>query len=293
MTSTSPRSLRTSNDDIWLFRLQFLSPISEAVDSIKIYGAILSAMKQLYPENFEEFYAAVKNGTVKISSPLPIRNSKLYVLKPKLREDESDKFRKIFRKIAYIDIDDAQKALQKGRYTREFIEKIVNSEKLQIRSSEIPKVSVPRTGGKTNIYYMEEKYIGEVGILIRAGEFEKELNACLRYLGDRGISKKASWGLGAFSVKSKGEFEKKVSNSEYLYLVSKFAPTQEDVERIDFENSMYGLKTIIGRNRQGKSFKQRVLTEGSVLRVKELPLEGKVLELRNPDYSAVLKPMFI
>ncbi len=295
MDSTSGPFLKNSNDPVWKFVLNFTSGIAGEIDSMKICGALLFAVKSIYPEKFEGVYQSIKEGKIRISSPMPVVNNELYVFKPKIMA-KLTKNRKVFKNIHFVPESIAIDVIEKGMYTEETVENIIeNSKNIDIKELEIPKVTVSRTNRRSSIFYINESFVREVAILIKMPEeYRTVISTALRFLGDRGVSKKATWGMGNFVIKEKERFERETSAGKTHLLVSRFAPRPEEMENIDFEHSYYDLKMIVGRNRGGISFRQRVLTEGNVLSFESIPT-GKVLEMQTGEYkySACLTGFFI
>ena len=294
-------SLNSNNWNLKIFKLKFHSPVAGEVDSIKLYGALLHSMKILYPDKFSDFYNDIKQGKIAVSSLIPVVNNEVLLFKPMLWARVNMENRKNFKKIRYIPIDKAREVLEKGEYTPEQVEDLINWAKdknfpqLMIEE-DIPKVSIPKTGGKTNIFYENVKYLfGNWAVIIKEGNFSKEILSCLKYLGEHGVSKKVSWGLGRFDIVDRENFTYRISSGDYCYLLSKFAPQKNEIKSIDFHSSYYEIKTIVGRTRAGKSFKQITLVEGSVLKLINKNVCGKVVELRSRDYeySACFVALFV
>ena len=296
MCSTSQKFSKIYSDPIWKFTLRFGTGVTGELDSMKIYGALLSAVKILYPEHFDEFYQRVKEGRIKVSSPMPEINGKLYVFKPNLNPKEEIEDRKAFKNARFVSMDIARDALNNGGYTSKHIEKIINDiNKFSALSLEVPKVAVSRLNRKTSIYYLTERFLYEIAILVKVPEkFRTVVSTAMRFLGDRGISKKISCGLGSFKIVKKEEFKESVSNGEYHLLISRFAPASHEIKEINFNESYYDVRLIVGRTRTGESFRQRIITEGSVLKF-ETPPVGKIIEMGDERYrySACLTGMFI
>ena len=261
--------------------------MSEHVDSIKVYGALISAMASLYPDELRSFIEAIGRGEVRVSSPLPIHNGRVLLFKPRMpvnfnvRSPRDALLLKFFEKVLYIPSDLAMDVLRKGEYPENVVRDIIRSgdDDGVVTDMEAPSVAVGRGIGEPKIYYRHLIVYRhrEFGIVFRMGEWEKEILACMRYLGDIGISKKHSAGLGSFHITGTAEWNKPLGLKRKMML-SRYIPAPSEVTHIEWTNSNYRIELITGTTRSGKPFGTlRCITEGSVLLMDEEPV-GRVSE---------------
>ena len=261
-------------------------------DSIKIYGSIINGYSELYG-SASEILKVIKNGELRVSSPMPTKEGKFYVFKPMLPTEKLEyKDFKIFKKKKFVDERLAMESLKEGKYSKESVEEIIGDDTAGIKTVELPGVSIGRYGGSSTIYYkMASLYTHKAWILVKmSDEIKDRVLAVFRYLGDVGISKKRSTGFGHFKL-SLEDYELE-NDGMYSVILSKYIPRQEELGAFPFERSRYEVKLIAGYTKDGKAIpKMRALVEGSVIPADYSPV-GRIVDV-HPKYSVVGVPVVI
>ncbi len=269
---------------------------SGELDSIKIYGALIRAISELYDEA-EPFIQHIKNGEFRVSSPMPMQHDTFYMPKPMLKSIEKIDYKdfKKFKKRRFIKEEYALIALKDGNYSPELISRILEDRYAGIISEDLPGVFVSRNMRDTQIFYKNVIYFtGKFWIMIEMkDELEKKVRAAVRYLEDMGLSKKRSSGFGAFDASwSEDKIEER--ETSYKMFISKYIPNQNELTNFPFEKSRFDIKLISGYTRNGSAIPPiRTITEGSVYPAQyKNAVRGRVVDVYD-NYSVVGVPVIV
>ena len=271
------------------------SPFSGEVDSIKIYGALVNAISELYGEA-KLFLQEIRKGSLRASSPMPIYNGEYYVFKPMLKTAEKIDYKdfKRFKRKMFIREEYAREALKVGNYSPQIVNAILKDD-VAWYYEDLPSVFVSRTMRDTQIYYKNAMYFPhQVWILMEVEEsLETKVKAAFRYLGDVGVSKKRSSGFGTFNVEWK-EYNHDFESSQYRMIVSKYIPNKNEINSFPFEKSRYDVKLISGYTKDGSPIPLiRAVVEGSVYPATHTTrLLGRVVDVTD-NYAVIGAPIII
>jgi len=289
-----------------------IRPISvfPELDSIKLFGAIFSAISELYPENIKEFKNNFEKGNIRLSSAFPVVKNTYFFPKPilltqknKINEENKKEiienyinFKK-FKKTKFVSKEVFEEIIKKGIYDRELIKRIdeeykiengcLISKKEKVLESEMieePKVVVNRFSQKTKIFYKEGIYYKNTDLYFFVDADERSYKIILtavKFLEDRGFGPKYSSGFGQFKFIEDNTLELNTCGERWLIL-SKYMPNDEEITSVGWDNSFYQFKEIKGLTKGGSYIAPMyVFTEGSCFAGKKL--QGK-LEKSIPNY---------
>ena len=272
------------------------SPFSGEIDSIKIYGALVRAISELYGEA-KSFLQEIRNGSIRVSSPMPMHDGRYYMFKPMLKTAEKINYKdfKKYKRRRFIREEYARDALKEGIYSPNIMNSILNDDYVIWYSEDLPGVFVNRNRRDTQIYYKNAMHFSDnLWILVEIGEnIDTEVKAALKYLGDVGISKKRSSGFGTFKVEWK-EYTHIFEAFKYRMIASKYIPNENEINSFPFEKSRYDVKLISGYTRGGSPIAPiRAIIEGSVYpAIYTEHLLGRMVDISD-NYAVVGAPVVI
>lgn len=273
--------------------LVYIKPLSTfpKLHSDTLFGALLSAISELYPDKVESVIEGFKEDMPPflISSAFPVvfnkeDNIKFYpklIIGSDLRDIES-RIIKDYKKVEYVD-EKLFNALISGEMSeKELLDNYDNyyrysnllmSEKIDVDigfgKNILPNNSVNRLVNDTRIFYTQGDSYKNLGLffLIRVfnSEFEELLKSAIKFLKDRGFGRDISTGKGHFDYTIEDEdvlFDNDEGNM--FATLSRFIPTSNDLKRIN-EYSFYEIDSKRGRDKTGEIRKQvRFFKEGSL-----------------------------
>jgi len=276
------------------------------LDNIKIGGALLERLLELYPEKYESILECFKNSKIGISDALPYKNSIMFPF-PKVpvkarNEDQMPNLKKIVKNISLDQL-------------RKIIGKIRNNEDLYV--DDMPDIVNKNVPGKeynslmdeagvkiyrepitrerktiyTDVFTKEYFSSGELeisgdgkikgpkkwvvfNIEDDCKDLEKGIRTSLYILSDLGLSGRRAIGKGIFTIEALNSLDKSLEfsfNGEgYYILLSKFIPREDEIEYIDFKRSYYTLDIFSGLDKKGISLGiYRYITPGSIMYLKK------------------------
>ena len=256
-----------------------------------LFGALLSAINELYPDKVEYIIDKFEEGEhpFLISSTFPVlfnenENIRFY---PKLiinsdLTDINPKTIKEYKKVEFID-ETLFKSLINGEMSeKELLENYDKyykySNLLMSKNPDVdfgfgknilPNNSVNRLVNDTKIFYTQGDSYKNLGLFflikIFENEFEDILKSALKFLKDRGFGRDISTGKGQFDYNI--ETEDLINNDEngnMFTTLSRFIPSSDDLKRVN-EYSFYEIGSKRGRDKTGEIRKQiRFFKEGSI-----------------------------
>lgn len=277
-------------------------------DSIKFYGAVINAWAHLFPDELDFLISEIKEGKVQFSSPLPYIDGTLYLPSPRVSFREAKKFVgegkdakryekidhvKKLKKTAYLPAEYVQE-LEGDVFPSFLMERIYKEEQFPTPKAHHdvrPHVQINRFDGSSTIFYLEDeisygasekegKHLKPVHLkILYRGERDRELDAALKFIEDRGISKKMSWGLGKVKLRRgtmKNEILPKIEG--FHYLLSKYIPKDDEKKSIDVHGSRMDIGYLTGYRGDGKPIPQiHYIKEGSLLK-SDRKLIGEVID---------------
>ncbi|MHA1369534.1 MAG: type III-A CRISPR-associated RAMP protein Csm4 [Promethearchaeota archaeon] len=301
------------------------SPLKGFIDSIKVHGAILSTMKSLFPEYFNNYLALLKTGKIAFSSPMPIINEKLIMFRPILPINIKNPnpaqiiITKKFKKLTHVPIDLLPEILSSECYDYKLIKKIINAmadieKEVGMHApwtsihQELPAVTIERLTCQSTIYDKHVSFFktNTFAILIKTPdnpEIYKKIKACFKLLADIGLSKSTSTGMGKLEIsKENVNATKKIQDisaefKDKFYTVSKYIPSPEDLNSMILDKSNYKLTTISGYKNDGRFLGiLKAFTEGSVFNILNHELKekipGRIINVYD-DHAMIGVPFYI
>jgi len=294
------------------YRYIRIRPISvfPELDSIKLFGAIFSAISELYPEKLEKFQENTEKGHVRFSSAFPVLGDTYFFPKPFLcfkndSIDESNRekmiknyrYLKKFKDVTFASKDIFEQIIEKGSYDEDLLNRfrkeneikgnylISKKEKVpEIETIEEPKVTSNRFSQETKIFYKEGVYYknADLYFFVKANEENhKMIIAAIKFLEDRGFGAKHSLGFGQFTFIEESTMELN-NDGERQLILSKYMPTDEENSFIEWNNSFYQVKEIKGLTKSGFHIPPtHIFIEGSCFASDSI--KGK-LEKKIPNY---------
>lgn len=274
--------------------LVYLKPMSifPQLHSDTLFGALTSAISELYPEKVDEMLKEFE-----IKPPFLISSTFPFIFK----EDKKIRFypKPIFKE--YLDVSLEQHKKYKGvSYLEETIffnlikgkvseydivsniedyNKIKNlltfeeyNIKVDYTETVLPNNSVNRYTNEAKIFYSsggEYKNLGLFFIIEFINkDYEEIVKSAIRFLKDRGFGKDISTGKGQFDYEIDEDFKLPYDDSDLdsFITLSRFIPNKDDLDNIG-EYSSYEIGSKRGKSRSGEPRKQvRFFNEGSIFK---------------------------
>lgn len=261
-----------------VFILRQKSPIIGQLDSIKLFGAITSALSELNFDMMDQYLKSFEDGTLRISSVFPvIKNNKanhFFLPIPKidfeddLSDDEKEKYFsdiKKLKKIKYVSKNIFELIINQKLSLSVVINKIknewciknktflveINEKTPEMKTIEVPRNSLNRYTGKSKIFYTNATiYNGcDMFFLVKGNKENKRIiESAIKFLEDRGFGQDYSTGFGNFEYLSKEEIEIKEPESESCVNLSLFYPKGKELSGV---NKQYSLREIKGITQKG------------------------------------------
>lgn len=275
--------------------LVYIKPLSlfSILHSDTIFGALCSAVSQLYPDMIDSMIDAFKDmPPFTVSSAYPYIKVDDTVIRfyPKImttgtaREVNPVNF-KMYKSIDYVEEDIFMDMINGSLDDYDIISNIDdyhingnlltrNEYRLEYRYSEniIPQNTINRLDNTAeNIFYTTGYEFSNIGLYFMLNftdtSYEGIVRSALKFLKDRGFGRNISIGKGQFDYKIIDDtlLEEKLScnSGDYFTTLSRYIPTQEDIEHIN-TNSAYEISSKRGRSSTGEIRKQvRFFVEGS------------------------------
>lgn len=273
--------------------LVYIKPLSTfpKLHSDTLFGAITSAINDLYPNKVEDMLNEFENSNPPflISSTFPVifKDDEKIKFYPKiiLGDDFTDMDTKIikdYKKVKYIEerlfrllIDgkishrDILKDYDKyQRFSNLLFSRKIDAD-IGFDENITPNNSVNRLFNQTNIFYTQGDSYYNMGLYflckIYDDEYDDILKASLKFLKDRGFGRDISTGKGHFDYEIRDySFLEDNTQKNMFTTLSRFTPTVDDLKSVD-ANSFYEISSKRGRDKSGEIRKQiRFFSEGSV-----------------------------
>lgn len=286
-----------------LYKLDFISPFTK-LDSIKIAGAVISRAVELYSDTSGTLLECFRSGKIIFSNPLPLKENNPLLPFPKIpikfRDTKNMDFRKKIKN--YLSIETLKMVVENFKENgfliyedfSDILKEEVTEEEMNSFDDEIGvkiyKTPEPRDDKLifTDVFTKEYESKGlltidnngnksgmnfwiVVQLENECSEVVNMLNTSLELLSDIGISGRKSVGRGQFTLEKYYLTEKFGFNGEgYYYLLSKFIPNQNEIQKIDLERSTYSFDIFSGLNEKGSNLGiYRYFVPGSILYLRE------------------------
>ena len=276
--------------------LVYIKPLSifPELHSDTLFGALTFAINQLYPDKTEIILEEFKNNVpFFLSSPFPFiygENDEKVKFFPKInlnkRTDKKDSLfdeMKKYKKIKFVEeeifyniingkLNESDILNNYSDYSSSgsFLMK-KSYDDFRLTEDIIPNNSVNRLFNTTEgIFYSEGQRYLNMGLFFYI-EFNDEkyipiIKSALKFLKDRGFGKDISTGKGQFEYEIYDESIKDVADAKYFINLSRFIPSEYDLENID-GYSVYEIDSKRGRCASGEIRKQvRFFKEGSIFK---------------------------
>ena len=280
--------------------LIYLKPLSifPELHSDTLFGAIVSAISELFPEKTDEMIDSFKNEPPFILSstfPYAIDDDRKIRFYPKIIAKQSkDDFDenlnpqsfKDYKKVKYVEenmfFDMVQGNLRDVDIVKNLddyskVKTLLSKDKLDVEVSFneniIPNNSINRVNNQTEgIFYTSGREYVNMGLFFLIEFFDEEyvplVKSAIRFLKDRGFGRDISNGKGQFDYEIDEDFS--ISSFydgdgfDYFITLSRFIPNEDDLNRIN-EHSSYEIGSKRGKSRAGEIRKQvRFFNEGSI-----------------------------
>ena len=290
--------------------LVYIKPLSmfPKLHSDTLFGALTSAISELFPDKVEEMLSEFKNNNPQflISSTFPfIYNSenktRFYpkiILNTKSEKIEDIDSLKEYKKVDYLEETIFFDILSHKLTENEIINNFKNYYKVgnllmshdygidvSFESNVLPNNSINRLTNETEtIFYSEGVEYGNMGLFflidILNDEYEDIIKSALKFLKDRGLGRDISTGKGQFDFEcddtSIGDLYE--NSGDRFITLSRFIPSKEDLGKI-ITDCNYELDSKRGRDKSGEIRKQiRFFKEGSTF-INSNEIYGKLVEV--------------
>ena len=282
--------------------LIYIKPLSvfPELHSDRLFGAIFSAISELYPEklneiieNFEDnnppfiissTFPAIKIGdeTIRFFPKVIINNSS----NNSYNLDDLKDFKKVeyYEENIFFDIINgklSENDILNNYHNYHRINNLlmIKNHDVNIKVKEVilPNNMVNRVSGETKIFYsgglrFNENFVLFFFIEVFNKEYELLIKSALKFLKDRGFGHDISIGKGQFDYKIENLSINDLSNNEIIHdndkfiTLSRFIPSENDLKFID-EHSDYELLSKRSKDKSGETRKQvRFFKEGSTFK---------------------------
>ncbi|MDR2967899.1 MAG: type III-A CRISPR-associated RAMP protein Csm4 [Methanobacteriaceae archaeon] len=282
--------------------LVYIKPLSifPELHSDTIFGAILSAVSELYPKKVEELLSKFENNPpFLVSSSFPyVSNGKEKIrFFPKIIESKNKRSKNDLKKNGFPDENlDNNKKYKKIDFIEEDLffklasgdikesDIINNLENYNIKSNLLFKNTIDITGKYKKtitpnntinritleseaIFYSEGFEFSNMGLFFlvdfRENKYEDIVCSAIRFLKDRGFGRDISTGKGHFDYEIDTDYNLLENKGNYFITLSRFIPNNEDISKIN-EHSGYEIDSKRGKSSSGELRKQvRFFKEGS------------------------------
>ena len=272
--------------------LVYIKPLSTfpKLHSDTLFGAITSAIAELYPDKLDEILNEFESGRPPflISSTFPViygeDKIKFY---PKLILDSDlegidSKIIKDFKKVDYIEEEIFNKLIDGEMSEKDILENyelykrfsnLLMRKEIDVDvgfgENILPNNSVNRLTNDTKIFYSSGDSYKNLGLFFLVQLFDEEygliLKSVMKFLKDRGFGRDVSTGKGHFDFEIEDiNLFTDFDNENMFVTLSRFIPTADDLKRIN-EYSFYEIESKRGRDKTGEIRKQiRFFKEGSI-----------------------------
>lgn len=305
-----------------VYKLKFISAVHFGTDSPHgrlsestmschadtLFSAIAQEWLKIYGiEEFEELLNAVNRNEFKISDMFPYIREELYLPKPiiyikKKQDTKTEVDKKIMKKIKYIPATRFKDYLNflrfGGNLPFENIEfgKEVLFKRVNLREEE----SLPYI--VSSFQFNEDS--GLYFLLDTNQELKEKFDLVIESLGSTGLGGKKHTGLGKFRLYEDSYelvlydsdyviYELLHTEGDYYMALSVVAPTDDDLDSIDLDNSYYTLINrtgFIDSNNYANTFQKKksvmMFNSGSCFNIQ---LKGKILDVSNNGSHAVYR----
>ena len=273
--------------------LVYIKPLSTfpKLHSDTLFGAITSAVSELYPDLVDEMINKFEQGKPPflISSTFPVifNDDEKIKFYPKIIMGSDltgidSKIIKDFKKVDYIDEktffalingEISQKELLENYNNYYRFSNLLMSEKIDVDigfgENILPNNSVDRLGSDTKIFYSQGYSYKNIGLFflvqIYDEDYVKVFESAMKFLKDRGFGCDISTGKGQFDFEIESVNNFADSDGENMFItLSRLIPNDDELKRIN-EYSYYEIGSKRGRDKSGEIRKQiRFFKEGSV-----------------------------
>lgn len=311
------------------YKLFFSSPFN-TLDSIKISGAMVSALFNIHQNKSNEIEEEIFGGRFGVSDPLPFDTEEKSILFPVPqfpyvfprdigREERIKLAKERKKKISYSNIKKIRNVLDI------FLERgITQPEAMKILkpdengnpmeengrpwNQDFSEYAVSLIDGTPRVYVRELKVSGNMRFRDIHGkrvlsydpvcviaDFEKNyFGDSLKYLEDSGLSAFVSRGKGWFRAQEfRSNEETGFKGEGYYLLLSEFVPDDSDMKNLDLERSYYTIGSFTGVSRDNAALpKVRFFKGGSLLYVKD-KLRGRNIHLKEQRRFLIFNPIII
>lgn len=281
----------------------YLKPLSlfPTLHSDTIFGALISAAKEIYPEKFQEMLDKFKKGNPPflVSSAFPYIEGEggrvRFFPKPLLEPQKHDDLEvsKKIKKTRYVEESIFQTWLTRGE--QEIIER---NDEYQLQDgllyqktlgsdfifdvATIPRNTINRvTNASENIFYSSGVAMKGLGLFFMVrfmdDSYEDVLKGCLCFLKDRGFGADISVGKGHFDYEISDENLLSTDGKSFITL-SRYIPLIDELNAVGDE-LWYELGSKRGRSSSGSLRKEvKFFREGSTFKSLDKPFYGCLIE---------------
>lgn len=284
----------------------YLQPQSSfpPLHSDTIFGSILYAISQLYPEEavesiVNEFKDESLDPPFMISSAFPyIQGEEKIRLFPKIIEEpvkaDPEKV-KAFKKVEFIEEDIFLKWASGGLNEKKIIDNLdeyyLHENLLFIKKPEtefgrgqilVPKNSINRlSNASESIFYAPGDNYHNMGLFflikINNQDYRDYIEAAIRFLGDRGFGRDISTGGGHFKFEIEDTSPEETDGQRFVIL-SRYIPQDKELELLS-KDSWFEIGSKRGRSSTGEIRKQiRFFNEGSTFKNLNKNFYGRIVE---------------
>lgn len=285
--------------------LVYLQPQSSfpPLHSDTIFGSVIYAISQLYPEELESIVTKFKDEDLippfLLSSAFPyIQGKEKIRLFPRIIEEpvkaDPEKV-KAFKKVEFIEEDIFLKWTSGDLDEKKIIDNLeeyylyenmlfMDKPNVDFNRGQIlvPKNSINRlSNASESIFYTPGDNYKNMGLFflikIINQEYKEHVKAAMRFLSDRGFGRDISTGSGHFKFEIE-DIEIEEAEGQRSIILSRYIPRNEELEYLS-ENSWFEIGSKRGRSLSGEIRKQiRFFNEGSTFKSLNGKFHGKIVE---------------
>lgn len=272
-----------------------LESVDTFIHSDTLYSAVaMMAVDLLGKTSVKPYFFETNSPAIALSSAFPWCDEVFFFPRPlqlhPILESTQREDRKAWKKVKFISEAFLPNALQTGTMSLEGVNMTTNlaSDCLSHKKLrhffdviELPRVVLDRVSNNANIFHFSQVTFEENAGLFFLAQFSNEkaqqiFETCLYALGDEGIGGERSSGKGLFEVASIADYSKpQISDANGRLNLSLYIPTEHELSKIDFEQSVY--KTLTRRGWVSRHTlrrkTRRPLAEGSALYLNDRSIE--------------------
>lgn len=300
-----------------VFKLKFETPvIMQDLDSIKLFGAAVSALSELDKEKMKLLIELAMENKLFISSAFPIIAGEFFFPKPsfplqsvELKGSFAEKLKhwNLYKKIknaAFVSKPVLEELISRRYTASELMERFgnkvtkgfVHTEPIDVDSFKTnmepgtTRNTINRITCESDVFFSEFRAIGEFFFLLKSNDDGvKLMKTAFRFLEHKGLSQDFSVGFGKFKLEGEERFSLQEPSGPCSITLSRYIPADGELAGV---KASYSTGEIVGMTRYGKHIPPLMFfREGSYF--SKASLGGVVINVPESEKLIYGKPYLI